>query len=57
MLPPFECCLDNSILHESFIVGYYFTRFMWRTSFYNLSYFKINMQILRPVKWFFRYDW
>ncbi len=37
MLPPFECCLDNSILHESFIMGYSFTLLGWRTSFYNPS--------------------
>lgn len=24
MLPPFECCLLNSILHDDFNMGYYF---------------------------------
>ena len=43
MLPPFECCLDNSILHESFIMGYSFTLIRWRTSFYNLSFIKENI--------------
>ena len=38
MLPPFECCLVNLILHESFIMGYLFTHSEWRTSFYNVSY-------------------
>lgn len=46
MLPPFECCLDNSILHESFIMGYSFTLIRWRTSFYNLSIL-INFTCIR----------
>lgn len=40
MLPPSECCLHKLILHVASIMGYYFTRFGWRTSFYNPSFIK-----------------
>ena len=38
----------NSILHEVFIVGYFFTLLQWRTSFYNLSY-NIDQNMLHYI--------
>lgn len=45
-MPPFECCLINSILHEGSIVGYLFTLLGCRTSFYNLSTLNNELDVL-----------
>ena len=52
MLPPFECCLVNLILHESFIMGYLFTHSEWRTSFYNVSFVNKIVETVETRKTF-----